>query len=290
MNIYLLNDTSKQHAGCKSVMRVLRGMLSDHTIIGTQYCNETDISPIGWAKSDCVICNGEGTLHHNRPIGNQLLDRLAEAQNLGKKTLLLNAVFQNTPPYYSDVIKKLDLFTVREVLSYENAVSCGGNPSIYLDLCSEEIYNTPKEPPYKSKVVVGCSGATVQFHKEFSALSKSMDYPTVLIEGESMVYPVSQLHGCKAYITGQHHGMYAALIAKVPFILVSSNSHKIEGLLKWANSKIPVCSKFSEVTDMSNNILDYKEEYARIFEWFDSAPRLTKSILNEVLRSDIPLH
>ena len=119
MKIFLGNDASCGHSGSKAVMKSILNMLSEHEIIKIhQVGRPFDIKDI--EKCDIVIVNGEGTIHHNRPAGNILMEILKTGQRLNKKTFLINAVFQQEPTYYNEVLKNLDYFSVREVLSRDN--------------------------------------------------------------------------------------------------------------------------------------------------------------------------
>ena len=137
-NIFLGNDTSLGHAGCKAVMKSLFNVLNDHRIIKIHKVGDNfDIKNI--KKCDAVIVNGEGTIHHNKRAGNILMEILKTGQQLGKKTILINSVFQQEPLFYPEVLKNLDYFAVREILSQENARKCGGNPELLLDSSADII-------------------------------------------------------------------------------------------------------------------------------------------------------
>ena len=42
---------------------------------------------------------------------------------------------------------------------------------------------------------------------------------------------MSKVASCTGLVTGRHHGLCFAIITNTPFLVMSSNSHKIEGLL-----------------------------------------------------------
>jgi polysaccharide pyruvyl transferase WcaK-like protein len=71
---------------------------------------------------DAVVVNGEGTLHHG--AGSEYFAILGAAQQLGKATLLINAVFE-AHQGWAQVISRLDDFCVRDLHSLEHARSLG---------------------------------------------------------------------------------------------------------------------------------------------------------------------
>jgi hypothetical protein len=276
MNIFILNDTSIGHAGSWQTMQNLYYLLKDHIILGKHILNSTTIDNTVWDAADTVICNGEGTMHHDQPSCRFLMEALKRAQKEKKKTLLINSVWQHIDEYYSDVIQKLDFVSVREPLSAENMIRFSHRePKIFLDLTAN-IQPSFSNSKQIQQYAIGCSGASCHFANYFSTLK----YPKINLDNKYNFYTnIDELHSYKAYITGQHHGVYMAALARTPFIAVPSNTHKIEGLIKWSNIPIHVCLTEDEITNSIKNIDTEIEKYIQFFAWFASAPRLTEIIL-----------
>ncbi|MEM7530438.1 MAG: hypothetical protein AAF416_22855, partial [Pseudomonadota bacterium] len=135
MKILLANDTAtKSHIGCQAVsdaharllgraghrvtcrlfVNALRGFArgSFAETVGTLERQEALMAQLDAA--DALVVNGEGTLHHGNGI--PWLALLALAQQRGKATLLVNALYQEMS-VGTDVLARLDAFFVRDPLS-----------------------------------------------------------------------------------------------------------------------------------------------------------------------------
>jgi hypothetical protein len=242
--VYLLNDTSAVHAGSRAVMAALGRMLAHTRVVGRHRVNTDAIDGTGWSGADWIVVNGEGTIHHNQPTGRFLLDQLDRAQREGKRTALLNALFQQEPPCAAGVLARLDHFSVREIASAASARACGGDPGVRLDLCAAHYRQLPPLPPSRRlpPVNVGYQhdGAGLGFRLT------DLGHPYYGLDDDFAVI-IANLRATRLYITGQHHGVYAAGLAGIPFVAVRSNSHKIEGLIAWSGLPIPVCSTRTEI-------------------------------------------
>ena len=257
MKIYLCNDTFKcGHSGSRAVMLSLLFAFKNHQIIDTLDVGSQDWNQKSIENCDAIVVNGEGTLHHSSKCGDTLMDVLKEGQKLKKKTLLINTVFQQDPPYYKDVLRKLDFFSVREPLSQENARKCGGNPILQLDSCVGLKDTKGKKAKGYKGTVKGKTYPGVDWYNSID----DFKYPTLLLD-ESFIDVIETLKSCNLYITGQHHGMYAAGLAGIPFVVIASNSHKIEGTIKWFGKKIPVCKTKKEIKEAMKWALEHKEVF-----------------------------
>jgi len=277
MKIYLCNDTSRGAAGSRITMESIISELKSHTIIGKHYCGSKVISSID--ECDAVVVNGEGTIHHHRPASNFLMEILKKAQLKGKKTYLINSLFQHESPYYSEVLKKLNYFSVREPLSYINACNCGGNPEILADSClgirieGKRIYDI-------GGIIIGL----IRPDSGYSNIVNHLDYPRLGITGGMLFRDmVATLKHCSLYITGQHHGIYASALAGIPFIPVPSNSHKIEGLMYWfkqeTNLEIPICK--GSINKHIDWALNNKEIYSKFSNFLINQKYFTGNLIDE---------
>lgn len=281
--IYFLNDTMRSHAGSKAVMRSLEHQLREHTIIARHCVGSMEYDAVALDACDIVFVNGEGTLHHGAVRGRFLMDVLNTAQNKGKITFLVNAVMQEEPPYYSEVLQRLDFFSVREPFSFENAKTNGGNPLLLLDSAADPYFLRPGKVLHKLPDLV--KGYT-HVHSPCAGL---LDDATAVRFGllDEQLYHfndiISTLKTTKLYITGQHHAIYAAGFAKIPFIAVPSNSHKIESLLAW--SKVPI--PFYDGSGSLEEAIAFAQNNPKIYDDFErflrSQPIFQKHHLDDVL-------
>lgn len=221
MNVFLMNDTSSGHAGMRAVMRSIRKNLSGHKIVATHRVGQT-----GYFLPECeaVVVNGEGTIHHDAPCGRFLLQTLGKAQERGIKTFLVNAVFQQTPPYFSRVLERLDYLSVREPLSAHCARESGGRPVIAVDSAADRRFLQGRNLGKLAEVVCSEAPFVKVDLSGYDCFPLNSDYADIV---ETL-----RANGT-IYITGLHHGVYAAGLAGVPFVPLPSNSWKIESLLAW---------------------------------------------------------
>ena len=99
---FLINDTRNEcHHGCSRVMENLEGALGNYgvNIIGTMPvgCSLEDVpnGPDNITKSDLVIVNGEGSLHHDKPCIESIFSAAKYAIGQGKRVFLINALWQD---------------------------------------------------------------------------------------------------------------------------------------------------------------------------------------------------
>lgn len=261
--VYFMNDTSgEDHAGCKAVIRSLLSELRDCKIIGRHKVGEMSVDDRQFDSADWIVVNGEGTIHHNAPKGEFLLSTIARAQDAGKKTALVNAVYQQTANNHPGVLAKLDLFTVREARSFRLAREHGGNPSMRLDSACDRRLLTDGTPIHGLPSIA--YGATHPDAPTHGAISPNF--------GLSAPFDdiVATLRTIDVYVTGQHHGVCAAALAKCIFVPLESNSHKISGLIEWSGCPIPVIkSAAANIPEAIEWARDHRRTYEMFFEWFD---------------------
>jgi len=278
LKVYLFNDTSEAHAGCVAVMESLRRALRGHEIIATHKVGETRYDVEAMNVCDVVFVNGEGTIHHCSPGGNFLMQMLGLGQAMGKKTLLVNAVFQQEPPYYSRVLAALDFFAVREPFSRDNARLCGGNPEIRLDSCVGSDYNRGHVLCALNPIVKGDTHPA-------SEVDGVLDRLPFQYFGLGRSFPdfIATVKQCRVYITGQHHAVYACGLAGVPFVPVPGNTHKIESLIAWSGLPIKVCKTPEEIMAGVRFALNHPEVFAEFQNFLLSQKPFDSSDLEAVL-------
>lgn len=279
MKIYLCNDTSRGAAGSRVIMESIIYELKNHTIIDRHYCGSEIINFHNIDKCDAVVINGEGTIHHHRPASNFLMEILQRAQLKGKRTYLINSLFQHEPPYYPKVLQNLNYFSVREPLSYINACECGGNPKILADSClgirteGESICDI-------NGIIIGL----IRPDSGYSNIVNHLDYPRLIITGGILFRDIiATLKQCSLYITGQHHGVYASALADIPFIPIPSNSHKIEGLMYWFKQEtgleIPICKGY--IDKYIEWALNNKDIYKKFSNFLINKRYFTGNLIDE---------
>ena len=298
MKVMLLNDTGiVPHIGCQAVSDAHVRMLAAHghvvkyryfvgqlnefytgnpqKSINKVFSNNDLMQKI--SDVDAVIVNGEGTIHHG--AGLHYLAILAAAQELGKKTLIVNAVFQESYGF-EPVLRKLDDFCVRDIFSSEFASKKNISNRVVLDSFIEAKFDSFKKPfiDLSEKVVV------TDWHPD---RERNVGYTLrrYLKENKKQCFYFPLQHGiqsylwreaprtlgaCKLIITGRHHGVYLSAIAKKSFIALPSNTYKVEGLIRMSGLPIPVCSNPKELSSAIKFCQNNKSIYQEFFSFIDT--------------------
>ena len=248
MSVLLLNDTSSYHCGCKEVVKY---------IVQKYNCTSTIItggivSNIPWKNYSLVVLNGEGTLHHDRPNAVKFLTALRDAQRAGCRTIIVNTVWQDMPHDFDDVLQRCESVTVRETYSQQEITKHSITASVSPDLS------------YFNQVPVQEFAHVTVYEGQyfFKGRDETGGYPRLDIFKQSWHELVNRLRNADLLITGRHHGMYAACVAKCKFITKPGNTWKNEGLLASAGVVIPF--------DIDGVLAGkYNSEYERLWRYLD---------------------
>ena len=279
MNVYYANDTLF-HAGSVAVTQSLVKRLTDqgHTIVGR--CMRPDGPDAeGLRLCDALVVNGEGTFRDERrqwEPGRQrrLADGMLRAKAMGKRVHFINATWCNMQPGWGDLLASLDEVAVRETMSADEMERVQGvRPHVYLDAS----YYAPLGEcrtylDFRDKVVVGklyphnFPDGLTEAHVYFDQWH---DRLPILPPGDGLTWQeiIRSLRGARLYITGQQHGVYAACVARVPFVYCKCNTHKVEGLFEWAGVDIPTVRNAEDVPICVEWALEHPEVYRQLFEF-----------------------
>lgn len=276
MKIVLFNDTSTiEHIGCQAVSNSHKRGLKRHEIIHSYpvssfislskldeksqlkslRTNKNLISYI--EKSDGIVINGEGTLHHDRGSEYLAIAKIAKEHN--KKVFLVNTIFQEMSKHV-DVLKLIDDIAVREMFSKSEVEKLGGKARLVLDSILDAQFQPVDCVDFANTVVF-----TDYHHERQRDVGKAMEeayinlpkayggrgvsfYPMHVKNAKSVwKHAVQNLRTANTVITGRHHGVYLAGLAGVPFVACGGNSWKIESLIKTSGLPIPVCNDSQEM-------------------------------------------
>lgn len=230
MKAYVLNDTSSYHAGSAAAMDGLRHALRHHEILGFHRSMSREV-PEDFAGADVVICNGEGTFHHGTPEPAWLMAQLTRARAQGRRAWLVNTVWQDNPIEWLQIP---DVIITRDPWSRRAT----GTAYVFPDLCLSSSWHRPRTAgPFEGEIVVGGPGAGPDSASIWPSLERCFPHRARLQEMPWQGV-IDTLAGCALYVTGEHHGVYAAACAGVPFVVAPSNSWKIEALLEWSGAHL----------------------------------------------------
>lgn len=273
MKVVILNNTSRYHKGCEKVMEYLHKdvVQSGHQIVASVMGNKDTLTD-AWDKiemSDAVIVNGEGTMHHDRPIPHSLLNVIRNAKKQGKRAALINTVWQSMTldDEMKDVLRDTYI-SVREIMSAEELQKDGIDADIHLDL---SYFNAvPEKVSPHRELVVGKFFAQADYRPK--------DIPVLDIFKQDWDTFVNVLRSTDWFITGRHHELYASCKARCPFATLSGNTHKNEGLMKTAGVEIPIESPnllHSRIPHFLARCKERRMEYEKLFNWMESRPKFT---------------
>ena len=315
MKVILFNDTGNScHAGCQAVSDAHARLLgaAGHRVIHREFVLHHRKHWTGDADSaikavlsddslvkkisaaDAVIVNGEGTLHHNR--GYHLLAILGAAQELGKPTLLVNAVFQETAGF-DEVLRRLIDFTVRDNRSLQHAKDRDLPCRLVWDSSLAAEYSPMPLKDFKDKALV------TDWHLEraddvgramLSYLSAEPDnsfFLPFLTEAAFSLwrrFPAT-MATANVIISGRHHGNYFAIKSGTPFVCLPSNTFKVEGLVDMLGEQVPVVKDIKSLRDGIEYVTARPEMFKRIqAKVKEQHPLSTFSELGKGQDSDVP--
>ena len=138
---FILNDTVKEnHHGCKLVMN---NLILNLNSIGYEVVGTLSIGKLWWRsktfmsylpKIDLIIINGEGSIHHGRKIGIDLLSVVKSERNPHTKIALINTTYDSNPGNFREFLNEIDLISVREGESKKQLDEIGIESMVVPDL------------------------------------------------------------------------------------------------------------------------------------------------------------
>ena len=289
MKVLLANDTGQvAHAGCQAVSdgharllgraghrvihRVFRNELkvhaakTDQEIVANIESDEPLMARI--ASVDAVVVNGEGTIHHG--AGRDLLGLIAAAQKAGKPTLLVNAVFQEVEGF-DEALRRLDDFVVREPRSQAYAKSRGFNARVVPDSYFAARFDGPGKEGFAGRdVITDFHPARTDVAAVLRTYAEEQQAKSLPLRGSETMQTWSGLpetiRHSRALITGRHHGVCLAIVARVPFVALGSNTYKIEGMLETLGLERLYCETLEDVYNARAYATDHADIFAQLLE------------------------
>lgn len=275
--VVLLNDTRADlHHGCSRVMRRLEEGLA------RQGLEVLARSPVrhDWAadpgllaaldRARLVVINGEGTIHHGRPMAARLLSVLDHPGLRGRPVALVNALWQENPPDWARWADRLALASLRDGRSLRAFRALSTAPArLVPDLSLSERIAAPGP---RAGVIVGDSvrpgttellarlarggghavvpilsapprssrGGRTALGRWWRRLRPSGRWwervaatPGFALDPDEASH-AARLARAELAVTGRFHGACLAMAAGTPFLALASNSWKVEALIEDA--------------------------------------------------------
>lgn len=274
MNV-LIYGKHKTHVGCEAVIDGIKNKINDAGGDVVKITNDI-VEESLLDRIDVVIVNGEGSMHHtvskHREVFDKKMKVLRMAQRLKKDTALINTVWQRNTNRYDGVLKNLKLITVREIKSYKDITSNHKvkNVKIFPDA---SFYATWTETN-QHHIHIMNAGWFDKNNRSAEALGIDKNITRFLSWSDF----VSQAKNADIMLTGRHHAMYGALIARTPFVATDGNTWKNSGLMEYAKVNIPILPyRTRDIKVFKGNIkkgFQNLSEYERLFDFLYNHPPL----------------
>ena len=273
----ILNDTrGHHHFGCYRVMETIEQKLASR---GFDVSARSLVRQRWWdnpsfleqmRKSDLIVINGEGTLHHGSRHGLSLLKVAEHPARRSTPIALVNALYQDNPPEWKRFIDRIDYLNTRDSWSARELeqlsrrkvrstldFSLAGTEllsshsqqreqlalgdSVRRDANSALVRLSRKTPnSIFLPIVRTMKSSKPQYGRVRYALREAYIHSHTFLFRQSLnnaVFCKDHKEYCnvlqKSYlhVTGRFHGVCLSITTNTPFIGISSNSWKIEALL-----------------------------------------------------------
>ena len=244
--VYLLNDTRRDsgHVGCELVYKNIIELCNQNNmeVYFSDSCypyGSTDLEMYKniMANCDLLIFNGEGTLHDN--AGFLMLEKCKIAKKMGKPVFLINTVWQNNKNI-EHYLEYFDLIFCRESLSYkEIPQEYKAKTCVVPDLT---LWSSNKIKPMQrfTKLIFTDSviDKTTRLLEKLSKKYNAEMYYMYQTQNSDVKYlteeTIANLSSDSLIVTGRFHALTLGIKYGIPTIALSSNTHKIEGMLQDA--------------------------------------------------------
>lgn len=288
MRIVIYNDTRPYHCGCEAVMAYIEDVLSGHghelrggyLNYGNQpgkamqakgMASHRPISEDDLAWCDAVLVNGEGG---GRSRFN--LHSLLCALDANKAGYLVNSTWhQDVSQLWKSVLPRLTAVSLRGSISMQYAISCGAKAtSHHLDFSYYAAIN--ERSLYTDFGNAEVCGDFYELESNRAALERLLaDMPVLPMIPRicDWSYLVKSLRTASLYVTGRHHGMYAACKARTPFVIYKRENHKMLDLMHTAGIHIPYPETPAEMVEAIKWARKNRDVYERLFDWMEAHPR-----------------
>ena len=253
MKILLHGNHSRWHVGSEAVWARMNQLIEGEG--GVELAENLK-------ECDCLIINGEGTMHDNKGIPKLKLGK--RAKDLGKQVHFINSVWQNMTAPETEFIKEFDSVFVRELISFNEIKSIRPDAKIATDLA----YDFPVvKPKLTRSKIVATAGAGIKRGDKGIVRASIRDC-------SSWQEYIDLLTDAKCLYTVWHHEVLAACKLRIPFVAKRGNTDKVLGIIKRAKVNIPVADNIKELNSYIDNPPP-QEEYNKLFNFLENQKAFT---------------
>jgi polysaccharide pyruvyl transferase WcaK-like protein len=308
-SVFLVNDTSVSgHPGCVTVMSVIRDNLEMRGFsiagrwpLGVEPQMGLTLNPALRCAS-AVIVNGEGTLHNTltRPGARRLLQTLRQIRLVTRSPIfLINATIENLRPGDFEALKLCDRIFLRESVSCAYAAAHGLSAALTPDLCfSASLSGRPRDDRivvtdstlHETTSMLRLWGRRVHARYRPMQLSRLRSLlHWAIIPGQHELAARRYLAGISeagAVVTGRFHAAVFALLCETPFLVLESNTSKIQSLLGdvLGDRQRLICP--DQLNDPDLSVPDFTpDERRRIRAYRASAAQRAQSMFDHIAQA-----
>ncbi len=255
MKTLLLNDTrSAQHVGCELVMdnsleACAQVGLEVVGTVTTAEAKETLIPRLESITFDLLLVNGEGSMHHDRPVPSHLCEAAEWAKREGKRTVLYNTLWEANERLNAS-LPAFDQIYCRDSVSADAVRAAGATAVVVPDMIfasqfekstrhrSRNDWTILDSIDRKRSAALSKLASRYVFpflHMDriaFERLKKRLFVRTGWFDWEHEGVPIfiETLQFSDHVLSGRFHGTCLAMILGVPVLSVRSNTAKLETL------------------------------------------------------------
>lgn len=262
MKTVFLNDTrSAEHVGCALVMEQTlaechRAGIEVDQLWTTAQCKEPLVNRLDPEAFDCLLINGEGSMHHDRPVAAHLCEAAVWAKNQGKKVVLFNTLWEENDQLNRH-LRAFDRIYCRDSASAEAigraGVPCQVVPDMIFAATFESAGKSEKSKDGTKNELTIIDSIDRKKSEGLSRFANRYGFPFLHMdrigyerlkkrlfvrtgwfsaEPDFGVRFVETLRHSQRVLSGRFHGTCLAMVLGIPVISVSSNTQKLETLYR----------------------------------------------------------
>lgn len=222
---------------------------------------------VGNDDYDLLVVNGEGSMHHDSKSCRDKMSQIQSALNTGRRAVLINTVWQDNPRKYAELLDRCDQVVAREICSAHELANMGIQADVKIDQAFFCKIENVEFTNFDGAVLV------TDFHsREFGTFARitgkwASKFVYIDLREWSWSRLVRSMETASLLVTGRHHAVYAACKARIPFLALEGNTHKISGLVRTAGSHIPIFQDFADLKASLSWPDKNRGSYDELFDW-----------------------
>lgn len=257
MKIRVIGDHSNYHCGSAAAFQA----------ICTEVRRHGQIVDVGDDDYDLLVVNGEGSMHHDSKSCRNKMSQIQSALDTGRRAVLINTVWQENPSKYAELLARCDQVVAREICSAHELAGIGIQAEVKMDQAFSLEIEDVEPVNFDGAILV-----TDFYCREFGTFARitgkwANKFVYMDLREWSWSRLVRSMETASLLITGRHHAVYAACKARLPFLALEGNTHKISGLIKTASSHVPIFEDFSDLKDSLSWPSKNRSSYDELFDW-----------------------